>query len=158
MNTLPLKKLYIDRAKWPKCRIQEWNLPQNKDLLMLPIFFRIPFTSNIPLRSLVDRSFGYSENRYFHNLALQSPLPVAKWGSPAGLTATLITKEKMSHIKFFVLAPEFLCPCSTIIEAALLFGSQNMTEWSFDPEMIHFPSGENATERTKSCKVLNGIQ
>jgi len=89
--------------------------------------------------------------------ARQSPLPVAKC-LPEGLTATLIT--------------EFLCPCNircvaavrgslhTMLGRVSLFkinAYQNWTERSFEPEISQLPSGENATDKTKSCflKISN---
>ena len=84
--------------------------------------------------------------------ARQSPLPVAKC-LPEGLTATLIT--------------EFLCPCNIRCVAAVrgslhamlgrgvrcskINAYQNWTERSFEPEISQLPSGEKATDKTKSC-------
>jgi len=79
--------------------------------------------------------------------ARQSPEPVANLPeepSFSPVNATLMT--------------EFLCPCSImcVIDER---GSQNCTERSLDPETNQFPSGENATESTKSrcqLRVLRG--
>ena len=67
--------------------------------------------------------------------ALMSPEPVAK-KPPVGLGATLITL--------------FLWPCS-ISCVSPVWGSQNWTARSLEPEITHELSGVRATERTKSC-------
>jgi hypothetical protein len=75
---------------------------------------------------------AYCVGSYFQILAMQSPLPLAKWG-PCLARSILITL--------------FLCPWSMNCACPVCI-DQNWIERSLDPETTHCPSGEMATERT----------